>query len=304
MFNFTTCLKALVISSAILSIPFIASAQANRTWVSGTGDDMNDCSRINPCRTFAGAILRTNLGGEINAVNPGGFGGITISKSITIDGSGTSSSILAGGSSQGILINITAASDSAKTVRLRGISINGMGTATDGIRITAAGQVFIEDVIIDGVGRHGINIGGSGAYVSVARSTIRNATKFGINLEPGGTAPTAMLAMESTQVSTCEAGLFAGRGTSATVRDTAFLHNLTGVAAQDADVMLTSCIVAHGDRGLLARTNSAIRISLTTVTRNQTGLVPTGSGKIISFRNNIVHGNGTDGSPTHVRPPV
>lgn len=303
MLKSVTGLKALLISVTLLSLPLMASAQANRTWVSGTGDDINDCSRINPCRTFAGAISKTNLGGEINAINAGGFGGVTISKSITIDGSGTFSSILAAGG-QGILINITAASDSAKTVRLRGLSINGMGTATDGIRITAAGQVFIEDVVIDGVSRHGINIGASGAYISVARSTIRNATKFGINVEPGGNAATAVLSLESTQVSTCEAGLFAGRGTSATVRDSAFLHNLTGVAAQDSDVMLTSCLVAHGDRGLMARTNSAIRISLSTVTRNQTGLAPSGGGKIISFRNNVVHGNGTDGAPTQIRPPV
>jgi hypothetical protein len=226
---------------------------------------------------------------------------VTITKSITIDAPRSSASILAVGSF-GILINITAVADSAKTVRLRGLSINGLGSATDGIRIIAANQVFIEDLLVDGVSRHGITVGASGAYVSVARSTIRNAAKVGINMEPGGTT-SAVLAMESTNVSTCEAGLFA-RGAIATVRDSALLHNVTGVDAQDSDVALVDCLVAHGQRGLVARTNSAIRITLTTVTRNQTGLAVVSGGKIISFKNNIVHGNGTDGAPTSTAPPV
>lgn len=303
MFKTLITLRALTISLTILSLPVFASAQS-RTWVSGVGDDVNACNRFSPCRTFAGAIAKTSLGGEINVLDAGGFGMVTIGKSITIDGSGSFSSTLAGAGTHGILINITAASDSTKTVRLRGLSINGVGAALDGIRIMAAGQVFIEDMVIDGVSRHGINVAASGAYISVKATTIRNAAKFGINLEPGGNAATAMLAIESSNVSTCEAGLFASRGTSVTARDSAFLHNQTGVAAEGSDVALVNCIVAHGDRGLIARGNSAIRIARTTVTRNQTGLGNASSGKIISFKNNIVHGNGSDGAPTHTFPEV
>lgn len=297
-------LRTLFISITILSLPLIASAQANRTWVSGQGDDINACSRFAPCRTFAAAIVKTNLGGEINAIDAGGFGMVTISKSITIDGTASFSATLAGAGANGILVNITAASDSKKTVRLRGLSISGMGTAIDGIRIMAVGQVFIEDVVIDGFSRHGINVAANGAYVSVKGSTIRNAARFGVNLEPTGNAATATLSMESCNVSTCESGLYAGRGTIVTARDSAFLHNQVGVAAEGSDVALVSCLVAHGDRGLMVRSNSAIRISLTTVTRNQTGLAVGSGGKIISFQNNVVHGNGTDGAPTHTFPPI
>jgi len=303
MFTCSTSLKSLILLITVLSLPLIASAQATRTWVSAVGDDVNPCSRTAPCKTFAGAIFKTSVGGEINVLDPGGFGAVTISKSITIDAGQQFGSILAP-SVTGIIINITAATDSAKTVRLRGLAINGVGTAVDGIRIAAARQVFIEDVLVEGVSQHGINVIAPGVYVSVARSTIRNAAKFGINVEPPGPTSTASLAMESTSVSTCQAGLFAGRGTIATVRDSAFLHNETGVASQESDVALVECMVAHGDRGLMARANSAIRISLTTVTRNQTGLVVTSGGKIISFKNNIVHGNGTDGAPTNTFPPV
>src|SRR5260221_4167848 len=64
------------------------SAQASRTWVSGVGDDANPCSRTAPCKTFAGAISKTAAGGEIDALDPGGFGAGTITKAITIAGGG------------------------------------------------------------------------------------------------------------------------------------------------------------------------------------------------------------------------
>jgi hypothetical protein len=89
-------------------VPNAAQAQATRTWVSGVGDDVNPCSRTAPCKTFAGAISKTATGGEISVLDPGGFGAVTITKAITIDG-GTGSgwaSILHSGV-PGIIINIT-----------------------------------------------------------------------------------------------------------------------------------------------------------------------------------------------------
>src|SRR6201991_3337060 len=82
----------------------LAHAQATRTWVSGVGDDANPCSRTAPCKTFAGAISKTAAGGEINCLDPGGFGTVTITKSMTIDCSATLGSILASGTN-GVNIN-------------------------------------------------------------------------------------------------------------------------------------------------------------------------------------------------------
>src|ERR1700732_4198510 len=113
-----------LLGGALLMLAFtsVASAQATRTWVSGVGDDANPCSRTAPCKTFAGAISKTAAGGEIDCLDPGGFGGVTITKSITLDCSGTFGSILVN-ATPGITVN----SDSAATVRIRGISINGAG---------------------------------------------------------------------------------------------------------------------------------------------------------------------------------
>jgi hypothetical protein len=78
----------LMLLAAFVLASSIANAQATRTWVSGVGDDANPCSRTAPCKTFAGAISKTAPGGEIDALDPGGFGALTITNAITIDGGG------------------------------------------------------------------------------------------------------------------------------------------------------------------------------------------------------------------------
>ena len=145
---------------------------------------MNPCSRTAPCKTSAGAISKTATGGEIDALDPGGFGSVTITRSITIDGTGTQASILAAGTT-GIIINI-APTDAAKTVRLRGISINGAGAGTSGgttgIRVISASKVSVEDVAIDGFTKDGISIEASSAQVFIRNSTISNNAGAGINV--------------------------------------------------------------------------------------------------------------------------
>lgn len=170
-----------------------AQAQATRTWVSGVGDDLNPCSRTAPCKTFAGAIVKTAAGGEISVLDPGGFGTIVISKSITIDGTGTLSSIL-GSSSTGITVNITEVKDpSISAVRLRGLSINGSGSGVNGINIISAGSVSIEDCVIDGFKSNGINAGAGRVFVG--NSTLRNNLTAGIAIKPGAQVGLADVAL-------------------------------------------------------------------------------------------------------------
>src|SRR6266576_2848185 len=122
-FRFT--IKILLITICVFAFASIAQAQASRTWVSGVGDDANPCSRTAPCKTWAGAISKTANGGEIDALDPGGFGAVTINKSITLSGAGTFASILAGGVTNAILINAS----QFDIVVIRGLYINGAGTA-------------------------------------------------------------------------------------------------------------------------------------------------------------------------------
>jgi hypothetical protein len=128
----------------VLALPSSASAQATRTWVSGVGDDANPCSRTAPCKTFAGAISKTAAGGEINCLDPGGFGGVTITKSLTIKCHYTEGGVLVSGTNA-IVINATA----TDTVTLRGLDINGIGTGAQtslvGVKVLSASRVNLFD---------------------------------------------------------------------------------------------------------------------------------------------------------------
>src|SRR6185369_940130 len=127
----------------------VAQAQATRTWVSGVGDDANPCSRTAPCKTFAGAISKTADGGEISALDPGGFGAVTITKGITINGDGTLAAILAAGTN-GIIVNAPANRD----VIIRNVSINctgnGVSPGIKGIRFLAGQSLTLQNVNIYG----------------------------------------------------------------------------------------------------------------------------------------------------------
>src|ERR687890_520970 len=134
---------ALALALLALALPASASAQATRTWVSGVGDDANPCSRPAPCKTFAGAISKTAVGGEINCLDPGGFGAVTIVKSMTIACQYTEGGALAGGN--GIVVNMPATTD---VTFIRGLDIFGVNPPSNGIRFVNNGSLHVEDTVI------------------------------------------------------------------------------------------------------------------------------------------------------------
>lgn len=149
--------KIILILGAMLSFAATpAMAQATRTWVSGVGDDANPCSRTAPCKTFAGAISKTAAGGEINTLDPGAFGAVTITKSITIRSDSTQAGILAAGTN-GIVIN-AAASD---RVVIDGIDFEGVGTGLNAVSVLSAGQVEVRNSTIRNFSVSGVSITGN-----------------------------------------------------------------------------------------------------------------------------------------------
>src|SRR3989442_8082620 len=130
-----------------------AQAQATRTWVSGVGDDANPCSRTAPCKTFAGAISKTASGGEIDCLDPGGFGAVTITKSITLDCTGTFGSVLVSGTN-GVVVQ-AAPSD---IVILRGIRFNGVNTGLSAIRFLSGNKLIVDRCDIFGFTVNGVDV--------------------------------------------------------------------------------------------------------------------------------------------------
>jgi hypothetical protein len=169
------------ISLAAFAAAGLAHAQATRTWVSGVGDDANPCSRTAPCKTFAGAISKTAAHGEINVLDPGGFGAVTITKSISIVAEGATAGVLVSGTN-GIIVNLPATTDN---VLLQGLDIEGVGTGLSGIRMIGPGDLVVKDCDIRGFRGAGAGFGidiqsSTGARVLVQDSTIVGNTG-GIN---------------------------------------------------------------------------------------------------------------------------
>jgi hypothetical protein len=288
--------RTFVLITLALAFPLLVSAQATRTWVSGVGDDVNPCSRTAPCKTFAGAISKTATNGEINCLDPAGYGAVTITKSITIDCEDTQGSILSAGTN-GVIVNITSATDTKKAFKLRGISINGAGTGINGIRILAANTVTIEDGVIDGVTQHGISIETTSGTpkISVDRMSIRSNTGNGINsFITGGTV---QLSVSNSQFTANATGVNLSSNTKAVVKNSVLANNTTGAATFQADLNVSNCTVSGNTTGLFSNTGGVIRISENIVTSNGTGLSSSG-GSILSSGNNQVDGNTTNGGPT------
>jgi hypothetical protein len=278
-----------------------AGAQALRTWVSGIGDDANPCSRTAPCKTFAGAISKTASGGEIDALDPGGYGAVTITKSITIDGSGTLASILAAGTN-GIVIN-----GAGITVTIRGLTINGGTTGIVGIRILAAAKVYIEDTVIfqfqTGAGRGVSDERSTAGLLFVTDTIARNNSQSGMVIFQAAGAPAVRASFDRCRFEgNGNAGLAVSNGGIVSVKDSIATGNTQVGFYADGPLVasqlnLQDSIAANNGQGITALSGATVRISRTQVTNNTTGLNPSGTGVISSYGTNNIAANGAGNGP-------
>jgi hypothetical protein len=282
-----TILPMLLFSAAV-------NAQATRTWVSGVGDDVNPCSRTAPCKTFAGAISKTAKDGEISVLDPGGFGTINITKSITINGTSGAGfgSILSSGGVNGVIINITDVNDVRKTVRLNNLDINGASTGNHGIRILAGAAVFVENTNIDGFAGRGISDERTSAgELFVSNTAIRNTVGGGIIVIGPGTMKTTL---DNVRVLNSGGyGTVFSTGSRATINRSTFSGNTNaGIYAQSGgEVNVASTVSANNGLGVQAVDGAVARLSNSDVFGNGIGL----DGTISSHGNNRISGNTAPG---------
>jgi hypothetical protein len=213
-----------------LAFASLAHAQATRTWVSGVGDDVNPCSRTAPCKTFAGAISKTMAGGEISVLDPGGFGAVTITKAITLNGEGTLGSILVSGVN-GIVVQ----AGPNDVVRIIHLKIFGTSQATtpgiNGINFIAGKQVVVEDSKIYDFNTSCINANGAGLQVTVLNSTLSNCV-LGLVAQNGAHA----VIKNSSITNNTTAGIQAGPGTGVVDADSNDIsYNSTGAQGNGAN---------------------------------------------------------------------
>jgi hypothetical protein len=295
-----------------------AQATISHTWVSSTGNDANACTRSAPCATFAGALAKTSAGGEIDVADAGDYGPVTISQSVSIEAVGVLATIQVTSGNA-----ITVSTGANDTVVLRGLTLDGQGTATEGISFTSGGALYIEDSRIHrfttGVEFFPTN-SSSTSKLFVTDTIVRNngsgATGGGVFIHSNLGFATASI--DGLRTENNVFGVKAMDHANVTIRNSVAANNgFSGFSAvEDAAppwMLIESSITAHnGTNGVVAAKVSTgvgpstveVRLSNVTVVDNQTGLATSGTGKIISFGNNKVDNNGTNGSPTSTIPPV
>jgi hypothetical protein len=284
-----------------------AHAQATRTWVSGVGDDANPCSRTAPCKTWAGAISKTAAGGEIDALDPGGFGGVTITKAITLDGGGGQvASILVSGTN-GITIAANQSTDVViiRNLRLNGIVQTGSG-GTTGVAINSALKVVFEKCDIFGFQNAAIQVSvSSGTLALKVQETTLNNNGGGITSKPSGGA-TVNASIERTHADmNTGAGVrvdgTGGGSSNVAISDSSLSLNgsngLNAVSGPSGNVKvdLTRVVAANNASAALQSNNSTGGTSMVTVgqsmlSNNATAWSVVSSGQLLSFGNNQVTG--------------
>jgi hypothetical protein len=278
-------------------------AQATRTWVSGVGDDVNPCSRTAPCKTFAGAISKTAAGGEIDVLDPGGFGAVTITKSITIDGGGTFGSILSSGV-QGVVVN-AGAND---VVVLRNLSINGAGSTlgTNGVKWFAGKSLRVESCTIQNYSQRGITVELSTAgTLYVVNSTIRQAALYGVVVAPSGAPLNIAAVFESVNVVDNQTnGIYLGSGTTTSINNCNISRNgdaglIVEQIAGTTQATISNTMISLNGTGIRTGPGaSTTRISNVTLANNSANGIQYNTGVVTSFGNNHILGNGGSNAPT------
>ncbi len=283
-------------------------AQATRTWVSGVGDDANPCSRTAPCKTFAGAISKTATGGEINVLDPAGFGGVTITKSISIinDGVGSAGVLVSG--TNAIIVNAPAGA----AVVLRGLDIEGLGTGLAGVKLLAGGSLTIENCTINNFAARAIDYQPNAAsQLTIRNSIIRNNVNGGtatggifIKPNPGP----ALVTIDNVKMERNSFGVHVEDNAKVVIRDSTIAGSTNdGVIVTTASIqafvsILNTSIINNGlfASGSGITTNGApsvVHLNGSQVIGNFNGLVHN-TGKIFSHTSNVVNGSASsDGLP-------
>jgi hypothetical protein len=306
--------------SALLGALFVAGlaiapahAQATRTWISGVGDDANPCSRTAPCKTFAGAISKTAAGGEIDVLDPGGFGALTITKAITLDGGGGQvASILVSGTNG---INISAAA--TDVVILRNLRFNGLiqtvGPGLVGIQANTAARVIIEKCDIFGFSTAGVSAtpsAGNTMQVKIQETTINN-NGTGVSSKPTGGA-TVNISIDHSWIDSNSGGMkidgTGGGASNVAANDSSFSLNtnngtnaVSGPSGGNVTMdLMRDTLAKNGGAAVQGNVSgggtSSVTVGDSMLSNNGSAWQALNGASVLSYKNNQVTGPGGTGA--------
>ncbi|WP_137045643.1 hypothetical protein [Pseudolabrys sp. FHR47] len=299
-----------------------AHAQATRTWVSGVGDDANPCSRTAPCKTFAGAISKTAAGGEISVLDPGGYGAVTITKSISIINDYTGEAGILASNTNGITVN-AAATD---VVILRGIVIDGAPPTMpglNGIRFINGAALYLDKCLIKNFVSTAANAGNGilfapsgSSELYVSNTTFTNngaaagATSGGAILVLPSGSGSAFVSLNQVQMANNRIGMQINTtgttGTvSASVESTIAVGNsghgfsaFTNAGGTSASATINNSVISGNNNGVVVSGSAAVlRLGNSLITGNNTVAVIQSGGQVLSYKNNLIDGNNNNSTP-------
>jgi hypothetical protein len=282
----------------------LAAAQATRTWVSGVGDDANPCSRTAPCKTFAGAISQTAASGEIDCLDPGGFGALTITKAITIDCDGTFGSVLVSGTN-----GIVVAAGSTDVVALRGIFIDGIGAGINGIRFLSGKALTLERVTVFGFTTNCVDVqtGTNPGQIRISASSFHDCVTGGLNIATTNTS-TINVDLNDVRIASTGTAINAGNGARVTIHNSVITQNGFSVNQPTLSagggsqvVIFASTLSDSSNTALQSVSGGWIGVSGSTISYNNL-MFNTNGGMILTGNDNVGFGNLGGGSTSGLLP--
>jgi hypothetical protein len=278
-----------MLAMILLAFSITATAQATRTWVSGVGDDANPCSRTAPCKTFAGAISKTATSGEIECLDPGGFGALTITKSITIDCDSGPGGVLVSGT------NAITIAGGSMTVTLRSLNLQGIGQGVNGVSIVTSGTatVHLVDMNIYGFTQNGINVAASAQVFLTVEDTRIHDCANGIQTNTSSGLVSADLSRISIW-SNSGNGISAQNGSRVQVHNSTIFANNVGVnqntlSGSGSVVTVFECFFSTNGNAVQSIAGANMGVSKSVFSENSNGLNPNG-GSIATSGDNVVFG--------------
>jgi hypothetical protein len=283
------------LAGLMFALSLCSTAQAqNRVFVSGAGDDLNPCTRAAPCRNFQRGHDAVASGGEVVALDSAGYGAVTINKSVSITGEGVYAGITAA-SGNGITI-----ATAGITVNLRSLTIQGNGSGTHGVNVTAVDDLHVEGCVISGFTQIGINVdlAADGSRIFIKDTITRNNGDLGIII-------TTSIGLVRASIDNCRSERNANEGFEAFTNSRVTINRsvasgngsigflATSGVGKTAELSCEECVSSNnGSNGFVVNNDSTIRVSHSTATNNNNrGFFQDNTGVFESLSNNLVRGN-------------
>jgi hypothetical protein len=269
------------------------------------GDDANPCSRTAPCKTFAGAISKTAAGGEIDCLDPGGFGAVTITKSMTIDCGTFAGGILNAGGVSGVIVNTAAASDK---VILRNLAINGTistspGPGANGVRWINLGQeLHLDRVVITGDSTIGVDVNKTSAGTLYIKNSYFTEVPTGLSVT--STVATLTAIVDSSYFSGMASGCVIAKTNAAiTVSNSVLTSCFVGLSAASSGSIINASnnVISFSQTGISAVSGAILRTVNNSLYDDTTGITASGASWQTSGDNKVAGGTTTSiGSSTAI----